>query len=257
MKVIAIDNGHGYNTAGKRTPTFPSTNKVIREWEFNHATARRLKELLENEGYKVVMISDTTEDTPLNTRVVRANNERVDLYISIHYNALTGVWGTQGGIETFHFPSSSGGKKLAETVQKELIESTGLRNRGVKSANFYVLKNTKMPSILIEAGFMDNLAEASLMLDVNYQMKVAKAILNGVNSYFGVVNKPIKVVSKAIKIEKKTQTLKLDFHGKTLEVEGIIENNTNYIPVRTLELLGYEVSWDKDNKIVIVDYKTK
>lgn len=187
MKTIAIDNGHGYNTPGKRTPPFPQTGQVIREWEFNHPTARKLKELLEQDGYKVIMVSDTVEDTPLKSRTTKANNAKVDLYISIHYNALQGTWGTHGGIETFHHPNSTNGKRLAELVQAELIKSTNLRNRGVKEANFQVLRETNIPSILVEAGFMDNLNEAKLMLDVEYQNKVAKAILCGVNSYFGKV----------------------------------------------------------------------
>lgn len=188
MKVIGLDNGHGYNTAGKRTPPFPNTGQIIREWEFNHPTARKLKELLEQDGYKVIMVSDTVEDTPLKSRTTKANNEKVDLYISIHYNALQGLWGSHGGIETFHHPNSKEGKRLATLVQEELIKSTNLRSRGVKEANFQILRETNMPSILVEAGFMDNLEEAKLMLDVEYQNKVAKAILNGVNSYFGKVN---------------------------------------------------------------------
>lgn len=187
MKVIAIDNGHGYNTAGNRTPPFPNTGQVVKEWEFNHPTARKLKELLEQDGYKVIMVSDTVEDTPLKSRTTKANNEKVDLYISIHYNALQGIWGAHGGIETFHHPNSKEGKRLADLVQVELIKSTGLKNRGVKAENFHVLRETNMPSILVEAGFMDNLEEAKLMLDVEYQNKVAKSILNGINSYFGKV----------------------------------------------------------------------
>lgn len=196
MKTIAIDNGHGYNTPGKRTPPFPNTGQVIREWEFNHPTARKLKELLEQEGYKVIMVSDTIEDTPLNVRTKRANDAKADLYISIHYNALNSIWGSHGGIETFHHPNSANGKKLADLVQFELIKSTGLRNRGVKSSNFQVLRETNMPSILVEAGFMDNLEEAKLMLDVEYQTKVAKAIVRGINSYFGIKKTPIVVEEK-------------------------------------------------------------
>lgn len=243
MKTIAIDNGHGYNTAGKRTPPFPQTGQVIREWEFNHPTARRLKELLEQEGYKVIMVSDTVEDTPLNVRTKRANDAKVDLYISIHYNALNSIWGTHGGIETFHHPNSANGKRLADLVQVELIKSTGLRNRGVKSSNFQVLRETNMPSILVECGFMDNLEEAKLMLDIEYQTKVAKSILRGINSYFGVKNL----------IEEKSNLVKIDLHGKEINIEGIKENGTNYVPIRFIEQLGYAVEWK--NGIVYIRYR--
>lgn len=182
---VAIDNGHGYNTAGKRTPKMPD-GRVIREWEFNHPTAKKLEAELKRCGLQTVMVSDTKDDTPLATRVDKANKANADVFVSIHYNAYKGVWGSHGGIETFHYPGSTKGKKLAELVQKELVKATGLRNRGVKTGNFYVLRKTKMPAILCECGFMDNLEEAKLMLDENYQQKVAEAIAKGICSYFGV-----------------------------------------------------------------------
>ncbi|MGJ0848074.1 N-acetylmuramoyl-L-alanine amidase family protein, partial [Tissierella praeacuta] len=77
-------------------------------------------------------------------------------------------------------------------VQKELIKETGLRNRGIKSGNFQVLRETKMVSILAECGFMDNIEEAKLMLDENYQMKCARAIAKGICKYFGVEYKEEK-----------------------------------------------------------------
>lgn len=186
MAVIAIDNGHGFNTAGKRTPPFPGTGKVIREWEFNHPTARFLKTELEVLGHTVIMVSDTSDDTPLATRVNKANGMKVDLFISIHYNALNAVWGNHGGIETWYSTGSVKGKDLADKVQTALINKTKLRNRGIKEGAFYVLKNTTSPAILIECGFMDNLEEAKLMLDANYQINVARAITEGVQEFLGI-----------------------------------------------------------------------
>lgn len=186
MAVIAIDNGHGYNTAGKRTPPFPGTGQVIREWQFNHATARILKNELESLGHTVIMLSDTTDDTPLATRVNRANGMKVDLVISIHYNALNAIWGTHGGLETWYSVGSVRGKDLADKVQAALINRTKLRNRGIKEGTFYIIKHTKAPTILVECGFMDNLEEAKLMLDVSYQMDVARAITEGIQSFLGI-----------------------------------------------------------------------
>jgi len=181
---ICIDNGHGYNTPGKRTPVMPD-GRVIREWEFNHPTAKKLEEVLNRCGFSVVMVSDTEEDTPLETRVERANKERADAFISIHYNALKGIWGEHGGIETYYYKTSAKGKRLAELVQKELIRETGRRDRGIKEGDFYVLRATVMPAILCECGFMDNLEEANLMLNESYQWKIAEAIGKGVCNYFG------------------------------------------------------------------------
>lgn len=186
MFKIAIDNGHGRNTPGKRTPIFPGTNSFIHEWEFNHPTSKKLDEILKQLGFSVLLVSDTEEDTALKERTDKANLFNADLFISIHFNALTGKWGTQSGIETYHYPTSSKGKKVAEYIQKNLIENTSRKNRGVKGANFFVLRETKMPSVLVECGFMDNLAEAKLMLNEDYQMKCAESIAMGICEYFGV-----------------------------------------------------------------------
>lgn len=182
---IAIDNGHGYNTAGKRTPVM-SDGKAIREWEFNHPTAKKLEQVLKRCGLKTLLVSDTKEDTPLATRVNRANNAKADVFVSIHYNAYQGKWGSHGGVEVHHHKTSTKGKKLAQLVQKELVKATGLRDRGIKDYNFYVTRQTTMPAILCECGFMDNLEEAKLMLNEDYQWKVAEAIARGVCSYLGV-----------------------------------------------------------------------
>ena len=182
---IAISNGHGLHTAGKRTPPFPGTGQVIKEWEFNHPTALKLAEILKADGHEVLLVSNTTEDTPLVTRVSRANNWKADLYVSIHYNAFQGIWGSHGGVETLHGLGSTNGKRAAELVQDELLKVLTWRNRGVKPrSDLYELNRTIMPAILIEAGFMDNLDEASKMLDSQYQFNTAMAIANGINRYF-------------------------------------------------------------------------
>lgn len=185
MPKVAIDNGHGYATPGKRTPPFPD-GKVIREWEFNYPTAKKLAEVLKRCRIEVILVSDTKEDTPLATRVARANNANADVFVSIHYNAFKGIWGNHGGIETYYYPTSVKGKKLAQLVQAELVKATGLRDRGIKADNFYVLRETKMPAILCECGFMDNMEEAKLMLNENYQWTVAEAIARGICAYFGI-----------------------------------------------------------------------
>lgn len=238
MAKVAIDNGHGKNTAGKRTPPFPDTKKVINEWEFNYATAKILKGILENQGHEVLMVSNTTEDTPLKTRTSKANEWGADVFISIHYNAYTGIWGNHGGIETYYYPSSADGKKLAESVQDELIKETGLRSRGVKSANFQVLRQSKMVAILVECGFMDNLDEAKLMLDTNHQRKCAESIANGVNKYLGV-----DLFNK----------VKVRIDDKLLFVNGTVQDKKNYVELRDLLVqMGYEVDWDNNKKEVIV-----
>lgn len=140
----------------------------------------------------MLFVSDTEEDTTLNVRTKKANDTKADAYISIHFNAYQGIWGSHGGTETYHYPNSTKGKQLADLVQNELIKETRLRNRGVKSANFQVLRETNMVSVLAECEFMDNMDEAKLMLDENYQMKCARALAKGIYRYFGVGHKEEK-----------------------------------------------------------------
>lgn len=181
---IAIDNGHGLNTAGKRTPLFPD-GTFIKEWEFNHPTALKLANILQADGHEVLLVSNTTEDTPLSTRVSLANKWGADLFISFHYNAYQGVWGTHGGAEIFHALNSTNGKRAAELIHSEVMKVVTWRNRGVKPhSSLYVLNRTVMPAVLLEVGFMDNLIEASMMKNSEFQYKIAMAVANGVNQYF-------------------------------------------------------------------------
>lgn len=183
MKIayIGIDNGHGKNTPGKRTP-----DESMREWEFNYQTAKYLNEELQFNNFKTLMVSDTSEDTPLRTRTDRANNAKVDIFVSIHANAYLGTWGDANGIETFAYKASTTGDKLAKLVQEELIKATNLRDRGVKYNNLFITRETNMPSILCECGFMDNKREAILLKSDSYRRACAKAICKGICRFYNV-----------------------------------------------------------------------
>lgn len=181
---VGIDNGHGKNTPGKRVP-----DDSMREWDFNYATAKHLNEELKYNNFKTIMVSDTSEDTPLKTRTNRVNNAKADIFVSIHANAYLGTWGDAHGIETFAYKSGTKGDKLAKLVQEELIGATGLTNRGVKYNNLHITRESTMPAILCECGFMDNKNEAALLKTDAYRKKCAKAICKGICKYFGVTYK--------------------------------------------------------------------
>lgn len=191
--LIALDDGHGMKTAGKRSPTLPNglkseTGNFMHENEFNRAVKRKLNKKLKDCGFKTVLVAPTDDDTPLSTRVRVANTSGADIYVSIHANAFDGKFDGNDpeGVETYHYPTSSKGKKLANTIHKHLIQGTKQKNRGVKTANFYVLKHTKMPAVLIEAGFMDSPNEIKLLLSDAFREEVATEIAKGICEYFGV-----------------------------------------------------------------------
>ncbi len=185
--LVAIDDGHGMDTAGKRTPKFKD-GRFMYENEFNRAVAELLKIKLEEYGVETIMAALGDEDISLKQRTVTANEAKADLFVSIHANAYKGVWGNHGGIETFHYYGSVKGKKAAQIIHKHLIQGTQLRDRGIKEAGFYVLKYTRMPAILVECGFMDSVTDAKLLLTGAYREECASEICSGISEYFDIEN---------------------------------------------------------------------
>jgi N-acetylmuramoyl-L-alanine amidase len=193
-KIIALDNGHGLKTAGKRTPkwtdgTVSSYTKkdFMHEWEFNRGVVKRLKLELERNGFQVIETSPTEDDTPIGKRCRVANLAKADLFISVHANALGNVWNENvGGIETLTFPSGEG-LRAGKIIQKHMVEASGLKDRGMKDGAWLgVVKGTKMPAVLVECGFMDNPTEAKMLNMSEYRSIMAKAIARGICEYFKV-----------------------------------------------------------------------
>lgn len=182
---IAIDAGHGPQTAGKRSP-----DGSLREFQFNHAVALYLRELLQQYGkVETLMVhaEDGSRDVPLKERTDKANQWRADIYLSIHANASGSSWSTAEGIETYIHPlSSAASLRLAQAVQRQLVKLTGRRDRGVKQANFHVLRETAMPAILVECGFMTHLEEARLLQTDGYRRQCAQALAAGVAEVYGL-----------------------------------------------------------------------
>jgi N-acetylmuramoyl-L-alanine amidase len=167
---IHLDAGHAYNTPGKR-------NNTMREWEFNSVVAQYVKDVLANyQGVEVLFAHDPTGkvDISLDKRTDYANRAGVDVYVSIHANAGPSA---AKGIETFVYTSKpKEAVAFANLTQKKLVEKTGRSNRGVKTADFHVLRETHMTSILVECGFMTNSDEAVLLKSADYRLKCAYAI---------------------------------------------------------------------------------
>lgn len=193
-RLIAIDDGHGMTTAGKRTPAFPDGTKspetgknFMHENEFNRAVAKYLKAELERCGFKTLMVAPTDADDSLSARVTRANNAKADFYISIHANALAGKWGTHGGTETYTYKLSGESYRIGKIIHKHLMKGTPMRDRGVKDgSHLYVIKNTNAPAVLIEAGFMDNLQEAKLLLSDSFRRECAREVAMGICEAYGI-----------------------------------------------------------------------
>lgn len=182
-----IDAGHGKETAGKRTP-----DGSLREYYFNSVVADYVKEQLE--AYQDVFVMFThsdNKDVPLAERTSKANEWGADLFVSIHANAFgAGGWNEVKGIETFvHNYASAKSKEVGAHVQTHLIRETGLYNRGLKTANFHVLRETNMPAILVECGFMTNKDEAELLKSDKHRRNCANAIVKGIVEVYKLTKK--------------------------------------------------------------------
>lgn len=205
-KLIALDDGHGIATAGKRTPSILELGgRVIHENEFNRAVVSFLSIDLKRCGFDTLLVAPGDVDVSLDARVNLANLKKADAYISIHFDALDGIFNGNDpeGLSVHVYPGSTKSKKLGESILKYLKTGTVQQNRGVRETNLYVLHHTKMAAILSENGFMDNKREAMLMINVDFQKEVAKEHAQGICNYFGVkyiapIVKPV-VVAPVVK----------------------------------------------------------
>ncbi|MEI4770436.1 N-acetylmuramoyl-L-alanine amidase [Psychrobacillus sp. FJAT-51614] len=171
MKIM-LDAGHGPDTIGKRTP-----DGKMKEFEFNAAVVGFLKKELEDCGLIVLVSHLGNLDVALHERTTLANKLGVDVFISIHANAFGTTWNNTSGIETFTYTRpSEQSKLLAKYIQDSLCSLSKGKNRGVKQADFAVLRDTKMPAVLVECGFMTNKIEATLLQSRLYRILCAKAI---------------------------------------------------------------------------------
>lgn len=153
--LITIDPGHGGSDSGA-----VSGGKF--EKDINLNISLKLKDILMSKKIDVIMTRDKDITVDLKTRCDIANNSKSDYFISIHCNSFKDA--AARGTETYAYPGSTSGEKLAQSVQKSIVSMLNTADRGVKYANFYVLHHTDMPSILVETGFITNLDDVNLML---------------------------------------------------------------------------------------------
>ncbi len=183
--VVCIDPGHGKTTGGKRSP-----DESLMEWEFNRDVAYKLKALLEKQGVKVVMTvekNDMTDPSLVNRVEIANSNGEVDLFISIHANAMgNGVdWTSPSGWEIYCYEKGTDAEVAAKAIRQATIKAIpNIKDRGVKTNDYYVIKNTTMPSVLVEHGFYTNKQECQLLKSDDYRNKLAAADAQGIMNFF-------------------------------------------------------------------------
>lgn len=177
-KSFYLDAGHGGKDSG-------AVNDKLNLQEKHAALAicKKLGTLLEQRGAKVSYSREGDDYPSLTTRADIANALNVTAFISIHLNSAENK--SASGIETLVYALKGTAFEIATLVQKNMVEATGWKNRGVKARpNLTVLKQTKMPAILIECGFISNDEEAKLLFSDTTQNELVNAISNGIIEFY-------------------------------------------------------------------------
>jgi N-acetylmuramoyl-L-alanine amidase len=171
---IVLDPGHG----GKDTGAIGAAGNAEKNLVLPIAkiTASILQQ---NPNFKVVMTRSGDTYPTLQDRVALANSLHADIFLSFHANSATA---TAHGTETYYNTPQS--KEFATIVHKHLVAATGFYDRGLRTANYYVIKNTTMPSALMELGFLTNSAENKQMLDPAFQQRVGAAVAAAITEYY-------------------------------------------------------------------------
>jgi N-acetylmuramoyl-L-alanine amidase len=174
VRTIVIDAGHGGHDRGggpgQRIPEKPYTLDV----------AIRLQAVLSASGYRTVMTRSGDYFIGLGGRCAVANKERDAIFVSIHFNSAPREGAN--GIETYYYTSRSG--KLAATVHREVVRTAGTEDRRVRKRGFYVVRNTRIPAILCELGFLTNGYESKRIAGSSaYRQSLAEAVARGIKAW--------------------------------------------------------------------------
>ncbi|HEM2808824.1 TPA: GBS Bsp-like repeat-containing protein [Streptococcus suis] len=196
---VYLDPGHGGADSG-------ASYGGIHEKNLAMSVANKLRENLLQRGIKVLMTRTADYDVDFRTeRSKMANNSEADLFVSIHFNATGAGVTTTKGIETYWYKYDPAyqpkinqemhndatrlveSEILANKVQSSLIKETGAVDRGVRRETFAVLRETAIPAILVELGFMDNPSELNVIKTDSYHTKLANALTQGIVDWYGAV----------------------------------------------------------------------
>jgi N-acetylmuramoyl-L-alanine amidase len=254
--LVADDDGHGLDTAGKRTPVWPD-GSFMHENEFNRAVIDKLNVHLKRNDFDVLHVSAGDTDVPLKTRTDLANNtipngfgRPADIMVSVHANAMGGVWNPKAkGIEIFYREGSKDGKKLALNIQEFLVKGTPLINRGLKTANLHITRESQMPAVLIEGAFMDNPDEALLLKSDEYRSECAEEIARGICQYFGRTY--IEVTPPAPPLPAGVNPVSIVI-GSNDPYRGLLINGSSWVPAKeVLTVLGVN-TWMFQKKSIYI-----
>lgn len=242
MKKVFIDPGHG----GK-DPGAVGING-LREKDIVLSVSLLIGEVLKRHNVGVFYSRIQDEFIELSERAKMANRIGVDAFVSVHCNSFSNPQAQ--GLETFSHPSSKNGIALAKCIQDSILnDKLYTKNRGLKTANFAVLRLTSMTSTLVELGFISNVEDVDILK--NKQNELAEGVAKGILNFLGIKYIPLKA-----REEDEDNKIKVRIKGKLHHFDGVFTEKTNYVSVRQIaETLGYKVDWDSKNKEVLINLR--
>lgn len=182
-EVIFIDPGHGGKDQGTASKESHYEEKTL-----VLSLAFAVQSYLKRMGYKPILTRTSDVYVDLGKRVSLANQSKADVFVSIHcnYSSNSSAFGTEiyfynGKYATTARSRSS--ETLAKTLLSAMQKHGALKSRGVKEGNFAVIRETTMPAVLIETGFLSNSRERAALLDARYRMHMAKGIAEGIHMF--------------------------------------------------------------------------
>ena len=225
MFKLALNAGHYKYTAGKRCNASIDPSQT-REWVLNDRICDKIEKILaEYDGIEVLRIDDTTgeKDISLYNRTLKANNWGADFWLGIHHNAAGKVF-SGGGIVAYVYTSPSAkALEWQKALYNASVNATGLsgnRSAPLAKKNLHECRETKMPAVLMECGFMDSTVDCPIILSEGFADKIAKAFADVIIEKSGATKKvtepnviyrvQVGAYSKKENAEKMANKLKTD-----------------------------------------------
>lgn len=178
-RIIVIDAGHGGKDPG-------ATSNGALEKDIVLKVATSVKNKLEADGAKVVLTRSNDTYYSLDERVDIAQKHYADVFVSLHVNAASNT--SAQGTETYYSVQGNGSllekDALAAAINRQIVKNANMRDRGVKTANFVVIKNTAYPAVLVELGFITNSQDRAKLTDNGYIEIFADSIYKGIVEYY-------------------------------------------------------------------------
>jgi len=174
FNTVVIDAGHGgFDRGGIPQNLMPEKNVAL-------DVAQRVSRRLQDAGLRTVMTRNSDVFVPLSERVAIANAQKRAIFVSIHFNSALRPGAC--GIETYYGKSASA-KQLAAMIQRNCMRTTNGENRGIKTANYFVLRKNRLTAVLVECGVLTNRQDASMAARKEYRESLAAQIANAIIAF--------------------------------------------------------------------------